>query len=72
MRGVWAGGPAPEPPWIREHLTRDWGPESGIVAFLPFVVVLLGLVALFVALPLWLLGLARLLVSACALASGAA
>ena len=72
-RGVWAGGPAPEPTWFRTCQSRGWDPESGVVIFLPLVVALLGLglVALFGALPLWLLGLASLLVCAHALASGA-
>ena len=62
VRGVWAGGPTPVPLRCCLHLSRGWGPESGIGAFLPFVVAWLGLFALFVALPLLLLGLGRLLV----------
>ena len=50
--------------WLRPCLSRGWGSESGIGTFLPFVVGQLGfgLVVLFGVLPLWLLGLARLLV----------
>ena len=67
-RGVWAGRPAPEPPCF----LACWGHESGIGTLLPFVVVSLGLglrlIALFGALPLWLLGFASLFVGARAIA----